>query len=258
MMKLLKVGAALTAMSLAGTTASHAVVTQLGFAIDESGSIFSSDFVLQKDGLAAALANNLPTNGDFEVTVVSFSSGIETVVAPTVIDSAATLQSVVDLITANTQSSGLTNLGGALNTLTSLITGSANFAGASEQIINISTDGVPTTGPDAVSEAIAAFGAGIDIISAEAVGSFDLATLQAVVDPFDMVDDDQVLVELGLGETIPDNQPFIVAVDSFADFGAAIDAKIEVLVGPEPVPAPATLALLGLGLIGVSAARRRR
>ena len=61
---------AAAAIGISGTAS--AVPTQIGFAIDGSGSVNANDFDLQIEGLTAAFAG-LPVDGSVEVTVVQLS-----------------------------------------------------------------------------------------------------------------------------------------------------------------------------------------
>ena len=71
----------LAALAVAGATllpaASASAVVQLGFILDESGSIGSSNYTIIQNGLASAMSL-IPTTGQYEVSVVSFSSGAST------------------------------------------------------------------------------------------------------------------------------------------------------------------------------------
>ena len=64
----------------------RAAVTQLGFAINGSGSLSAADFTLETSGLAAAFAA-LPVDATVEVTIVQFASGSVLEQAPLLIDS---------------------------------------------------------------------------------------------------------------------------------------------------------------------------
>ena len=132
----------------ASTVGVQALPIQMGFAIDQSGSITGGEFNLMKSGYLAAFGT-LPTDGSVEVTVVKFGTSVQTVFAPTVI-TGATLPTLLTAISTMTQAGGNTNMGGAIDALRVALTGSANFGG--DALINISTDGAPTTGPDGQSE----------------------------------------------------------------------------------------------------------
>ena len=69
--RLIRGASATLALAMAAFTASAAPTTQLGFLIDASGSIGTSNFTTMKNGYAAALGA-LPTDGSIEVTIYSF------------------------------------------------------------------------------------------------------------------------------------------------------------------------------------------
>lgn len=257
--KLLRQLAAAFAVTSAALSANAAVTTQLGFLWDESGSISSSNFNLMKQGYAAALAA-LPTDGSIEVTIYGFSTGTEVIVAPTVINSVAARTAVVNAINANTQSNGLTNTASGITDITRAMVSSSNYSSGLASIINIATDGEPTTGGNSVDAAIASEKAGIDALTAEgiALGSSGLNFLKSIV--FSPLAGPCS----GCGTLLPVNStppnpmtsnPWVLPVNTFDDFGVAINAKVQAIVNP--TPEPGTLALLGIAVAGLAAGKRR-
>src|SRR6056297_1851632 len=106
--------AASVAASFIGSP-SLAATVDLGFAFDDSGSVSPTDFALERDGLAAALAQ-IPFGGDttYRISVVQFDDVVRTVVPVTTIDSQTTLNSVIGSVQATTQSGGFTAIGDAI------------------------------------------------------------------------------------------------------------------------------------------------
>ena len=233
------------------------LTTQLGFLIDASGSIGTQNFNTMRSGYATALAA-LPTDGSIELTVVTFASGTATVVAPTIVTS-ATLPSIITSINnmLYTGGSTATNLG--INAITGLMTGSGNFNRNLNSMINIATDGVPNSTPLALTAAVNAENAGIDALTAEAIGGFNASFLRDLV--FSPVNGPCA----GCGTLLAINSeppnpmtsnPWVLPVNSFDDFPTAINAKVQASVGN--VPEPGVLTLLALGLVRLGFARRNR
>lgn len=228
----LVVGAALLA-GIANSAAAPRV--QICFAIDGSGSISDPEFDLEKEGFASGIETSsiTPQDGSIEVTVIAFATGAATVVLPTVIDGPVTAATVAQNVRNIDRSAigigSLTDIAEAIDLCTSNITGSAKFTGAGTQAINIATNGQPTTGGDPIAARNAALAAGIDRIDAEAVQGANVALLLDLVWP-----------QPGEKVTPPDapsgNTGFVLNVDSFDDFEAAIAAKIPAIIPDTPTP----------------------
>lgn len=252
--------AALAALAFAGGQASAAVITQIGIAIDGSGSIGSADFSTQRSGLATAFGA-LPTDGTVEITVVQFASSAQLEIGPVVVDSVATRNTLVANTNAISQTGGGTVPGTALDLLTAQMTASANFdGGAVDSIINLSTDGGFSVSP-AVAAAVSARAAGIDALTAEAIGPF-----AATDNLLDMVFNPTTAPNTGGGvllatDASPPNPltsaPWVVPISDFNAFGPVIDAKIQAIVAPPQVSEPGTAALLLLGGLLLLVTRRK-
>lgn len=254
---------AVFSIGLAVSAGSASALTQLGAALDGSGSVSGGDFTLQLNGWADAVGN-LPTDGSVEVTIVQFAGSTGVVeVAPTLIDSPATRTAVATAINAITQDGGGTPMAAGIDTLVAAMTGSANWAGgANDSVINLSTDGFPNNSGAALSSALAAEAAGIDALTAEAIGpgagTNFLETL--VFNPTCAANSSPLCSVILATDSLPPNpltgSAWVLPVTDFNAYGAAISGKVGQIVG---VPEPQMLALLAIGLAGLgSAARRRR
>ena len=250
-------GVALTLAAASLATFAAPLTTQLGFLIDASGSIGSSNFNTMRTGYASALAA-LPTDGSIELTVVTFASGTATVVAPTIV-TAATLPTILAAINTMVYTGGGTATDAGINAIRGLMTGSGNFSRNLNSMLNIATDGVPNSTSAAITAAVNAENAGIDALTAEAIGSFDSNFLRDLVfSPLNGPCNDCGTL-LAVNATPPNpmtSNPWVLPVNSFDDFPTAIHAKIQASVGE--VPEPGVLTLLALGLVGLGFARRNR
>jgi hypothetical protein len=263
--RVLQASAYIVAAALLGSAMtasdSKALVIDLGFALDESGSIQASDWNLARAGLSAALSV-IPTSGAdvYRISVVKFSSSAETVITR-VINSAADLTAVQTAVATAVQFGGSTCISCGTALLTSNIAALSGGFG-DKSIMNVTTDGEPNVGTTVGSTLrTATVASGWDAISAEAVGAgvggTGLAFLQALVYP-------QPQFTTNNPALLPNPllQGFVLQVDSFTDYQGAIGVKVQKIVdnAPDPTPIPGALPLFvsGLGAFGFLTWRRKR
>lgn len=256
----LGMGVALAATALFSTAAP---VTQLGFLVDASGSIGTTNFNIMRSGYAAALAA-LPVDGSIEITMYSFATGTVQVVAPTVV-TAATLPTILAQVNAMAYTAGSTFMNLGINAITAAMTASSNFAGVARSIVNMATDGSPSNDAAALTSASAMKAAGIDAFTAEAIGSgADTGFLRDIVFSPVAGPCNNCGVVLADGSTPPNpmtSTPWVLVVNQFSDFPTAINAKVQAItVDPDPnaVPEPGSIALVGGALALLMMARRRK
>ncbi|MGA7800684.1 MAG: DUF1194 domain-containing protein [Gammaproteobacteria bacterium] len=208
------------------------VTTELGLAIDRSGSISGSNFILQRDAYANVLNNAsvLPQDGSVAIGVWSFGATVIEEFPLTQIDGTS-IASLIAAINGMTQvNSGATALGPAIGAATTSL---VNYiATGSRQVIDVSTDGFGNTGTDQVTAANAAIAAGIDQVNCLGVGSGANCNFATGTDSFS------------------------VQVSSFSDFQVALERKI--LRETQQIPEPTTLMLMGAAALGLGFSRRRR
>jgi uncharacterized protein YegL len=245
-------------LSLMAVSVGAKADTILGFALDASGSVTAANYNLVRNGLNAALAG-LPLDGTVTVAIVTYGSGVSTVVGPTVL-TAATLPAVQNAISTHVKAGGGTNTAGAINSLTGLMTAAPGFGTpGTNSIMNLVTDGFPNSQPLAEQAAAAAAAAGIDALSIEAIGSgvasqAALNNMAAIAFPNPVA----ILPVNSVNIPNPINGSFVVPVSDFQAFGPVIAAKVIAAVRPpNGVPEPGTLMLLSLGLLMVGASTRR-
>jgi hypothetical protein len=189
--------------------------TDLALVLDGSASIDSSAFILQKAGVAAALADEgiIPADGTVSLAVVQFGNGVAVTQIPrTLITSPTVAASLASQVLAMVQLKDGTPTAAGIDMAVAAI--GAGTSGA-RQVIIIATDGVPTDPEPAHAALSAALAAadnamihGVEELHALGVGSdVDMAFLA-------------LLVRHGSAEQI----------SSYTGFAAAIGNKIRSII----------------------------
>jgi hypothetical protein len=222
------------------------VDTQLMLVVDVSGSISDNEYNLMMDGYADAFRSDAVqdaiasgTNQSIVVGLVFFSgSAANSTVTWTLVDSdtaADDLADDLDDYTRPTDIGSLTNVAAGIDLAYSL--GTASDYEATRYIMDVSGDGISNTGGDTATARDQALGLYDAINGITISGGTDLQTWYQ-------------------NNVVGGETGFHTHADSYADFGAAIQAKLaqEIAVTPEP----GTLLLFGsaAGLLGFW--RRRR
>lgn len=263
---LLLIAGLLAGLQVVPGAAAQGPSIQLAMLLDSSGSI-GADWGTITDGVASALENPdcFPHDGSVELTVIEFATGANVIVGPVVIDSLATAQAQATTIRAETGGSGGTNMTAAFNLAATTLSGSANFDTSLRQVVNVVTDGEPTSPAGAVAARdamITALGMtdGQDEIDAEGIGSgVNVSYLQNQI----------VWPQPGSLWTPPDPVPepgWLRLVDTAQELADSMCEKFQVIID-QPVGgatyAPSVsdqvapwmiAALVGLGLLGGLAA----
>lgn len=214
----------------AATFNTKAINVELGLAIDGSGSISAANFALQRNGYAAALAAEVPTDGSVAIGVWQFGSAVSQVFATTIISSVADLNNLIAAINGMTQAGGSTALGPAIQAAQTDILG--NAIASDRQVIDVSTDGFGNVGIDQVTARNNALAAGIDQINGLLVGAGASSTFVG-----------------GVGS-------FSTAIVDFSTFQTTLENKLRTEIRGGTPDAGSTAALMSLGFLCLAGARR--
>jgi hypothetical protein len=232
------------ALAFPRAAAASPVGVELLLLVDVSGSIDSSEYMLQKQGYINAFQNPF-----IQGQIASIANGIAVGYAEwssagsqallvnfTQLTDATSANNFANAIGATTRASnGNTAPGSAINFGVPLF-GSNGFEG-SQLVIDVSGDGRQNRGANTAMAAANALAAGITVNGLPILGTHpNLAAwyLDNIVTP-------------GGG--------FLTVANDFNDFGRSIANKLSREISP--VPEPTTIALVGIGLIGASRLRRR-
>jgi len=241
--------AGLAVLSIAGTAEAVPVDLELSLVIDSSGSIDANEFSQQVNGYADAFRQDnvidsiVNSPNGIAVNSILFSSSAEVVIPFRLLQSREDVLGFADALAAIPRQGGATNISAGIN----LAVETLNFNGfdSGNIIIDVSGDGAQNTDGDVALSRDAALTAGVSRINGIAIGQ------DAVFDFYQ-------------ANVIGGTDAFVLQADSFDDFDAAISDKIELEVGVSdspattPVPAPGAIGLIGLGMVTIGLAMRRR
>jgi hypothetical protein len=253
-------------LSLGTVPAALAVPVDLELVLltDNSGSIDAADFTLARQGYQTAFQSPAVQAailggafGQIAVTVLDFSGNAEQnqSVPWTLIDSAVAANAFGATVGGTARSfTGGTGLTAGLAAAAALLTANNGFEGT-RMVIDVVGDGAESEVcdfDDAVCAPLqaaraAALAGGVTAINALWIDDRDFFG----DDPADIIQ----ALPYGVTNVIGGTNPFQAIVEDFSDFAPAIQAKlVREVVGP--VPEPGTILLVGIGLLGLSLARR--
>jgi hypothetical protein len=266
MIKRFKLHAAAAGVAVAlavGAAPAQAARIQLGFVLDESGSIAASEWNIIRTGLASAI-NLIPVGGvdAYYLSVVTFDDNSNTRVTNTLV-TAGNRATLANTIATMSQGAGFTNYEAGFRAMDTALGNSNEY---DFSYVNFATDGEPNrcgtttvTSPGLAGSQACAVAArndliasGVDNISIEGIGvtAANATWLQtAICSPLNPDCD----------TTVPFNFPsqgFYIGVANATQYAEAIQNKIRVIT--TQVPEPGTMALLSAGLLGFAFSRRRK
>lgn len=232
-------------MGMAGAAKAIVVDLELSLVIDSSDSIDDSEFSRQIDGYAAAfrlspVVDSIVNSTDgIAVNAILFADAASVAVPFTQLQTEADVAGFAAALEAIDRINGFTDIAAGINLAVETI--AFNPFDSGDIIIDVSGDGEQNLPGDPAASRDAALTAGISRINGLAIGGTDI------------LDFYQANVIGGL-------DAFALQAIDFEGFSTAIANKIRVEVGAPPVdvPEPGTIGLIGLGVITLGLAMRRR
>lgn len=246
--KLYKAALCCIALSAFNANAGLMVDLELQLLTDVSGSVDNTEYNLQRNGYIAAFRDTnvinsilAGANGSIAVQYIEWSatSDQSTQVDWFLIDSAATANAFADAIALTIRAfDGYTAIGSAIEYGAALF--SDNGYDSARQVIDVSGDGATNNG-----------------------GSTSLARDNALAGEIDTINGITIGSEGGLETFYQDNviggdDAFHLHAASFEEFGNGIITKLKREITATQVPEPSSIALLGLAIVGLFGANRKR
>lgn len=251
--------AACAMVALPGT--SHAARIQLGFALDESGSISGTEWNIIRNGLSSAITLIPVTGADsYFLSVVTFDDNANARISNVQV-TAANRASLASTVATMAQGAGSTNYQAGFSGLNAAMGDESTF---DFSYVNFATDGEPNTCgyPNGTSANLATaqtcgiaardamLTAGVDNISIEGIGvtASNATFLQ-----------NSICSPQPCDTTQPFNFPaqgFYIGVANATEYAAAIGNKVRVVTGQ--TPEPGSVALAGLALAALALSQRKK
>jgi hypothetical protein len=242
--------AALCCIALSAFNANAGVIVDLELQLltDVSGSVDGTEYTLQRDGYVAAFRDTdvinsilAGANGSIAVQYIEWSGSSQqsNQVDWFLIDSVTSANLFADAIAATTRAfSGSTAIGSAIEYGAALF--STNDYDSDRQVIDVSGDGITNAG-----------------------GSTSLARDNALAGEVDTINGITIGTAIGLETFYQDNvvggdDAFHLHATSFAEFEDGIITKLKREITSTQVPEPSSIALLGLAIVGLFGAKRKR
>jgi hypothetical protein len=246
--KLCQSALCLAALTTFSANANLLVDVELQLLTDVSGSVNSTEYNLQRQGYIDAFRNSevidsilAGSNGSIAVQYIEWSGNTEqsNQIDWFLIDSAASANAFADAIAATSRAfNGGTGIAAAINYGAGLF--STNTFDSLRQVMDVSGDGVENRSGDVAGARDAALAGEVDTINGITIGTAS-----------------------GLGSFYQSNviggtDAFHLHATTFETFSAGIKTKLKREIIAAQIPEPSSIALMGLAIIGLFGANRKR